>query len=409
MKFELNTTVIEKYKLFSVLLLVSAITINTPLIYIAATFILLLWIFEADRTHKLELMIHDRIAQSFLALFFLHLAGLLWTESWPEGLRIFSKQKVYLFAPMLIVFINKETARLAVNSLIGVILVTQVYSVYLYYLPPPGLQPSDLSPFMNHMHFSLILVFTFAYLIYSVDISRGADRKNTFLLFASALSLFTLFINIGRIGQVALPVVLMVLAIRKFKLSLLKSSLIVASLVTALFSAAYAFNPQFERRVDRIVYEFQVTVGQDLRASIACRFEMWGYAMELGNQNPLLGIGTGDSIQEMSDLLGHTELEKLYKECNLGHRYQLNPHNNFFLFYMQFGLLGIVVLVAILLIQLRTAVKIDSTPMILILTTTIVGMLTTSLISVHVKYMFFYAIVTTLLYIRDRKEDKSIN
>ncbi len=389
----------HEYKNYLVIFLCFVITFNTPLSYLTMFLILLFFIFEDGLIARFKLLIKTGLAWTLLALFALHFVGLLWTESYPEGLKILSKQKIYIFAAILISFVDRHTARIAILALMSAILISEVYSLYLYFFEKNITNASQLSPFMHHMHYSLILTFTFGYIVSKLDTANIYTKKNRFLIIFATLTLITLFINIGRIGQLALPAVLMVLAVVKFNLSLKKSFIIVTTLIALLIVVTYNFNSQFKGRIDKTVYEFTETVGTGKRASIACRFEMWEYAINLGSKNPFIGIGTGDSILEMKKMLGESELKALYKECNLGIKYQLNPHNNFFLFYMQFGILGIALLIAILITQLRIACRQKNAPMLLLLTVTTIGMLTTSPISMHVKYMFFYSIMTVMLYI----------
>ena len=143
-------------------------------------------------------------------------------------------------------------------------------------------------------------------------------------------------------------------------------------------------------------------MGTEKRDSIACRFEMWDYATKLGTSNPLIGIGTGDSISEMNLLLGEDAYQKLFTECGLGMKYQFNPHNNFVLYFMQFGSIGLLVLILVLLTQFKIAFEQKSLPMVILLSVTLVGMMSTSLISMHIMYMFFYAFVLTMLYLETK-------
>lgn len=381
------------------------ITINTQISYTLMFVILVLLVIDKNTIENLVLLLDKKFFISFFGIFLLHLLGLLWTESYVEGLRILSKQKIYLFAPMLLIFVDRKTAQYSILALISAVLATEGFSIYLYFFSKNLKNASDLSPFMNHMHFSLILAFTVGYLINKINFDKLISTSNALLASLAALTLITLFINIGRVGQLALPFVMIILAIDKFKLSFTKSVVAVSILASILFVTTYNFNSQFQTRLDRTVYEFQNNVGKGNRSSISCRFEMWDYAITLGSKNPVFGIGTGDSIQEMKLLLGEDGLTNLYKDCNLGINYQLNPHNNYFLYYMQFGFIGGLVLAMVAAIQISTAISIKSTPMKLLLAVTFIGMLTTSPISMHVKYMFFYSLLLTMLYIEKTSHD----
>jgi hypothetical protein len=73
---------------------------------------------------------------------------------------------------------------------------------------------------------------------------------------------------------------------------------------------------------------------------------------------------------------------------------------------MLFGITGLVLLVGVFSYQFKIARDQKSIPMMILLTVTIVGMLTASPISFHIKYMFFYAFVLSMLYM-DSLETKN--
>ncbi len=393
---------------YFIVLLLFVLTINTSAAYIVSAFIVIFWIAGGNFKHKLHMIFTDKLSLTFLALFAIHLIGLLWTDSFDEGTKIASKQKLYILAPLIISFFDKRFAKYAMFSLLGGVFVSEVYSLYLYFkfgLDSPGSLPS---PFMHHMHYSLILAFVFGYIINEIEFKKIKDKKNLFYLSFAILTIIVLFINKGRIGQVALLVVFFVLAVGKFRLSFIKSFVSVTLTTAMIFIFAYILSDQFKERVDVANYEFSEVVGTGQRGSISCRFEMWNYATELGKKNPVIGVGTGDSIVEMTKLLGKDQFWKMFNDCGLGLKYQFNPHNNFLLFFMEFGIFGIVVLLFVLGCQFMIAYRLKSLPMAILLSVTIVGMMTTSLISMHLKYMFFYTMVLTVLYFDALKKRSNI-
>ncbi len=380
-------------------------TINTFASFALTALITLFWFITGDLRKKVEIIVHDPLSLSFLALFGVHLVGLIWTEDMHDGLKILSKQKTYILAPLILSFFHPKYTRSAMIALLSAIFISELYSLYLYLHSVPdarGLLPSA-SPFMHHMHFSLILAFTFGYLIYIIDFHALKEPKNIALLFFALFTIVILFINKGRIGQVALFAVIFLLGIYKFHWGALKSTVLLLIASITIVTIAYKFSYQFQSRVAEADYEYNKVIGKGKRDSISCRFEMWNYAKKLGNKSPLIGIGTGDSIPEMEHLLGKESLDKLYQDCGLGIRYQLNPHNNFMLYYMQFGWLGLITLLGVLFAQLKLAQKLHSPPMILLIIVTMIGMFSASPISIHIKYIFFYALTLTLLY-QDAKQ-----
>jgi O-antigen ligase len=391
---------------YFIVLLLFTITINHSVSYAISAIVLILWFVSGDLKKRAKAFFTDRLGLTFLALFAIHLLGLLWTEGYHEGFKILSKQKIYLFAPILISFFDRRFAKYALSAFLAAMFISEIYSIYLYMYTEDGSSVSWPSPFMHHMHYSLILAFTFGYLVSEIDFKNLTKGWNLFYLFFALLSVGILFINKGRVGQIAILLVFFILAVGKFRLSFIKSLVTVSITTAILFFSAYHLSDQFKGRFDRATYEFSEVVGTDKRDSISCRFEMWEYATKLGTDNPVLGVGTGDSILEMTNLLGESEFKQLFHDCGLGMKYQFNTHNNFVLFFMQFGAIGLLLLIFVLFYQFKLAYRLNSLPMMILLSVTVVGMMTSSPISMHIKYMFFYAFVLSMLYL-DSLETKS--
>ncbi len=391
-----------------VALLFSA-TINAFVTYTIAFFILLLWIFSKKYKQKLYIISHDKLALSFLAIFILHLIGLLWSEDLHYGIKILLKQKTYLFGAILISFIDRKYAKYAIISLFSAIFISEIYSLYLYHISTPdgnGLLLSA-SPFMHHMHYSLVLAFAFGYLIYITNFQELKKPQNLALLLFAILTIITLFINKGRIGQIALVFVVLTLFIYKFRFGFFKSIIAAVTLFTIILSLAYHFSYQFQSRVAEAIYEYKEVIGHQKRDAISCRFEMWNYAKELGDSSPLLGIGTGDSITDMQKLLTKEGLKKLYFDCGLHMKYQFNPHNNFMLYYMQFGILGLLVILGVIYTWLRLAINLNSIPILILLIVTLTGMMSSSPISIHTKYIMFFVFTFVALYLKELDQRSS--
>ncbi len=380
-------------------------TIKTSISFLLEALIFILWLFSGELKQKLKVILKDRLSLTFLTLFFINLIGIFWTQNLHEGVQIISKQKIYIFAPLIISFMDRKFIKYALYSFLSAMFISEITSLYIYFTQDIDQFSSLPSPFIHHMHYSLILAFTFGYLINEINFKNIFQKREILYLLFAILTIIVLFINKGRIGQVSLFVVIFVLAIGKFKLSFFKSIMSVIVITTTIFFLAYNISDQFKIRVDRATHEFHEVIGTDKRDSIACRFEMWNYAIKLGEQNPIIGVGTGDSISEMKLLLGEEPFQKLFRECSLGIKYQFNPHNNFLLYFMQFGTIGLLLFILVILSQFKIAYNQNSISMILLISVTLIGMMSTSLITMHIKYMFFYSLILTALYLQSKNRE----
>jgi O-antigen ligase len=391
---------------YLIVALLFTITIKTSISFVIAFFILLIWIWQGEFKKRLKIIFTDKLSITFMLFFAIHLVGLLWTEDLHNGLKILSKQKTYLFAPIIISFFDRRYVKYALFAFLSAMFISEIYSIYLYI--KVGVQDIGTlpSPFMHHMHYSLILAFTFGYLIDETNFKNLFKTRNLLYLAFAILTLIVLFINKGRIGQVAIVPVFFILAVNKFNISFIKSIFVVTLSTTLLFFLMYNFNDQFKHRFQKADHELTELIHTDKRDSITCRFDMWNYAIKLANTDPIIGIGTGDSINDINNLLGEDSYKKLFTECGLGMKYQFNPHNNFILYYMQFGFIGLILLMLTITAQIIIAYRQNSTKMMILIFVTVIGMMSASPISIHIKYIFFYAFMLTMLYL-DSKKDRS--
>ncbi|MDG1261791.1 MAG: O-antigen ligase family protein [Flavobacteriales bacterium] len=104
------------------------------------------------------------------------------------------------------------------------------------------------------------------------------------------------------------------------------------------------------RRLDKIFFEISNVAngGNPSGNSITQRLEFWKAAQHIIEGNTLFGVGTGDV---------KTEFVQAYIEIDtkLDEQYRLRAHNQYLTFWIAFGLLGVLLLVAVILMPLGVA------------------------------------------------------
>jgi hypothetical protein len=99
------------------------------------------------------------------------------------------------------------------------------------------------------------------------------------------------------------------------------------------------------KRIDEIIFEFDMYLngGNPSGNSVTQRFEFWKNAFLVIGENLWLGVGTGDTRSEMKAM--YLKSDSVLKED-----YQLGAHNQFITFLLGFGVLGLPVILAFLLL-----------------------------------------------------------
>lgn len=99
------------------------------------------------------------------------------------------------------------------------------------------------------------------------------------------------------------------------------------------------------KRIDEIIFEFDMYLngGNPSGNSVTQRFEFWKNAFLVIGENLWTGVGTGDTRSEMKAM--YLKSGSILKED-----YQLGAHNQFITFLLGFGVIGLPIILAFLLL-----------------------------------------------------------
>ena len=109
-----------------------------------------------------------------------------------------------------------------------------------------------------------------------------------------------------------------------------KSVILILILIPGIFITAYQASPIFTIRVDSTISSI-MNYSQNSTTALGHRITFWTNTLELIQENPIFGVGTGDFPDEYlkihnqnSDIIGTT-----------------NPHNMYLLVQAQIGIFGL--------------------------------------------------------------------
>ena len=155
------------------------------------------------------------------------------------------------------------------------------------------------------------------------------------IAFAAAINI--LFFVWGRAGYLTLFVNLLVVALVAFMAARdTRLTWVAGGLITVVFAAA-ATSDMVHQRFHAAVSEVESSQERGIATSIGQRMEYASKSVDLIEARPVLGWGTGSYAME------YCRIAKSAEWCKLG---SYNPHNQFLFFAVQFGMLGLVALLA---------------------------------------------------------------
>ncbi len=165
----------------------------------------------------------------------------------------------------------------------------------------------------------------------------GLRRFWFWIAVAVAAAINVLFFVLGRAGYLTLLVNLVVVALVAFIAARDRRLMLVAASFVAVAVFAAAESDSVQQRLHAAISEVESSQERGIATSIGQRLEYARKSIELIRARPILGWGTGSYAME------YCRIAKSPEWCKLG---AYNPHNQFLFFAAQFGLLGLVALLA---------------------------------------------------------------
>lgn len=197
------------------------------------------------------------------------------------------------------------------------------------------------SPFMNHSFYTIFLAV--AILLIFDNLFR---IKNKLIKFFSILFLISattnLFLNGGRLGQVAFIVAFIVYSF--FKLKKIKYFILSTIILIFVVCFAYKFSPVFKNRVNLAKQNLQMVINnQNFGSSWGERIGADFISYKILTNNPknfIFGLGAGDA-KEKYYKFAKTNYPHIYKQINN----LVHVHNQFFQLWIDGGILAFILMV----------------------------------------------------------------
>ncbi|MEA3419974.1 MAG: O-antigen ligase family protein [Campylobacterota bacterium] len=317
---------------------------------IFAGLIVLLWLFRHSFGDTWRLVKHSRVVQAVLFFYLLHFIGMLWTEDISWGLHMIKKEWALLLLPIMMTLVKREDIRYYISAFLIAMGISVLFSYLVWFeIIPPFLKATveNPTPFISHLSYNPFLAFavylTGYYILFDQTLSR--EKKVFFALFFLGMSI-NMFITIGRTGQIGYMVMLTLLFFQRYHFNF-KSMLYASTAIIAILVMAYSFSPVFQERAELIRHDIREFEKQK-NSSIGLRVNFAINSFEIIKENPLIGVGTGD-FKQSYEVVNKRNSPEAFTTTQ--------PHNMYILETVQFGILGILALVAIFYFQIRFALK----------------------------------------------------
>ena len=256
----------EQVYLYTLILL----AISLPLsIFTTSMFIILLalnWVVEGRFVEKWKMVAGNRALQVFLLIFALHLVGLLWSDNLSYGLKVLKIKLPLLALPLIIAsshFLDMHRVRRILLLFSFAVFVASMASVLkLVGWLPGGIEGyRDLSLFIHHIRFALMVVMSLLISVYFLIIHRSSISRAERMYHTVVLIWFPVFLVLlkslsGIVVAGLLAFFLLLRALFEIRDPVIRFMALVPVIMIPLFSIIY-LNHALEKyfTIDELVVE----------------------------------------------------------------------------------------------------------------------------------------------------------
>jgi len=319
--------------------------------------IFLLWLLEANWKNKFNLINNNLLSISILLFIAYNIISILWANTMIDGLAYIQRYKHLLIVLVLYTSLKKEYIQYLFSAFLLSMFLSEIvsYGIFFEWWHYKNVLPSDPSPFMSHIDYSILLSFVSMLLLNRFFNQKNNTRARLFYIIFFITVTANLFINGGKTGQIAFIILLLINIFFNIK-NKIKAFLIFCSILFTTAFLAYNFSPTFQKRTLEFKNDIvQMVIKKQYNGTLSIRVALWTIGLENFKQHPIIGIGIGNEMQEKNVQYA---LKKHDITCNVAMNYK-DSHNTFMTTLSQHGIIGLFMILfifyAVVTLQFNTA------------------------------------------------------
>jgi O-antigen ligase len=292
---------------------------------------------RGDLKGNFSCIANNRVALLFFVFFSLFVIGLSYTSaSFGDGLdEIIKYDKFFLGLFLFPVFADEKWRKYALYAFITAVIIILLMSYSRAFIFP---HPNDLfypaAIFKSPITVNLFLAFAAFWFMQKV-FQGGRFHLLPFIMLA-LLIYDILFLSTGRSGYFVFISLLLLFLWQKLSW---KGLLIFCLAVPLLVGTAYIFSYSFQTRVKEIQNNIIEYKKGNENTSVGLRIEFAKNSLYLLKKHPLIGTGTGSFTSEYAKTGTLTKTQ--------------NPHNEYLNIGVQFGVVGLLILLMMFFLEFR--------------------------------------------------------
>ena len=341
------TVVFSKTRYFLALFIGISIPISTALTNILCPLALLFILVEGNYKQKFNDLRTHPIALSALLLFAVMLLGLFYTPvSLSEAGHMLSKYREFFYIALFILIFRDSTSRLwGLYGFLGAMGLTLFIS---YFTEITGWEIikgtlENSSVFKSHITQNVFMALA----TYFVAVQYWTESKWKWLRgLIILLAIYNiLFMSMGRTGYLVLFCLILLLFFQSYRL---RGVLIAGLLLTLMSGFLYSNSKVLQGRIDKISDDLLHYEEGNTGTSVGLRLEFYENSLILFAKHPIFGGGTGSFLYEYKQLVKEKGIHATR-----------NPHNEYLMIAVQWGLIGLGLFLYLLYLLWITANRLE--------------------------------------------------
>lgn len=317
----------ENFKNVLIIALGIAIPISNALtnILLAGT---VLWVLLNVTYCEFDDLIAQPVVVASISLFTLIIIGLTYTSvSWLEGISVLKKYRELLYIPLFILIFKEKISRdLGLNAFITTTVILLSLSYIAFYFNTKN--EYDPIFFKNYITQGILIALVAYFLALQAVLEKKWRFPRLFVLFLA--SYYITFMLPGRTGFLVLFSLAWLFLYQHYRWR----GVFIGGLSLLLISMLILANSELlgTRMTEMVTYLANPPPSRS-EGSTALRYEFVKYSGALIAESPIFGHGTGSFAHEYQQFVK-----------NLGIHATTNPHSEYLMFAVQFGLIGLLLL-----------------------------------------------------------------
>ncbi len=337
----------ERFYLYATLFFAFTLPLSRTAVSFFILALPIVFILEGNFKSKFERIWNNKPLQAILLFLGFNLLSMLWTENYSDAQNVVRLYGYWLVIFTLALSIHKNDIQKIITFFLYGMLLSELiaYGVFFELWSFKHATINNPSPFMFWIDYSVFTAFT-SILLLSRLFSNNYLKKEKILMFLFFLSTTgNLFLGLGRTGQVALIVAIIVMIILYLKINF-KSILIALALILSIYSAGFIVSDTFKTRVNSAVLDIENIKNNNYDSSWGIRVVYWMITYDILKENPLFGVGIGDYEQTIKVFLE----KRSYPISEITQNFisKNHAHNQFLMVTIQTGLIGLLLMLNVI-------------------------------------------------------------